>query len=124
MSTSELSGLRATTSGPVTVPSDVDMAKASERTANFMLGARKLMFDELQFASNELIERTQTEAHLFAEFLSKMASAHSVSNISTMYAECSKHQMEFLRRDFDRLFRHGERMVEATANLFRGNPPS
>lgn len=99
------------------------MAQASQRAANFVFGARKLIFDELQFASNEMLERTQTEMHLFSEFVSKMAGAHSVRDIGTMYVECSKHQIEFFRRDFDRLFRHGERIIEATSNLFKSHPP-
>ena len=123
MSTPELSVPGAAIPEPGTVQGDTPMAKAGERAASFMRGARKLMFDELQFASNEMIDRAQTETHLLSELLSKMAGAHSVSNIRTMYEECSKHQIEFVRRDFDRLFRHGERMVEATSNLFRGNPP-
>jgi hypothetical protein len=82
-----------------------------------------MMFDEVQFASNELIDRTQTEMHLLAEFISKMAGAHSVRDIGTMYAECSKHQIEFVRRDLDRLFKHGERVIDATSNLFKSDPP-
>ena len=60
--------------------------------------------------------------HLFSELVSKMAGAHSVSDIRTMYEECSKHQFDFIRRDCDRVFKHGERVIEATANLFKGHP--
>ena len=84
--------------------------------------AQKLALEEFVFASNELIERAQTEMHLLSELVSKMAGAHSVKDIRTMYEECSKHQLDFIRRDCDRVFRHGERMVEATSNLFKSHP--
>jgi hypothetical protein len=108
---------------PAVVQAESPVAKANRRVANLLFGARKLIFDELQFTSNEMLERTQTEMHLFSEFLSKMAGAHSVNDIRSMYAECSKHQIDFLRRDCDRLFKHGERMIEAGSNLFKNDPP-
>jgi hypothetical protein len=48
-----------------------------------------------------------------------MAGAHSVKDIRAMYEESGKHQIEFIRRDCDRLFKHGERLIEATSNLFK-----
>jgi hypothetical protein len=119
MSTPELSEATAAISEPASVQAQTPMAKANQHAANLMLGARKLIFDELQFVSNEMIERTQTEMHLFSEFVSKMAGAHSVRDIRSMYEECSKHQIEFLSRDCDRIFKHGQRMIEGTSNLFK-----
>src|SRR3954447_23119906 len=87
----------------------------NQRAADFLLGLRKMMFEEMQFASNEMLERTQTEMHLLSELVSKMAAAHSVSNITAVYEECGKHQIEFFRRDLDRIFKRGERMIEATS---------
>jgi hypothetical protein len=98
------------------------LAKANERAASFLFGAQKLVFEELIFASNELLDRAQTEMHLFSELVSKIAGAHSVKDIRTMYEECSKHQLDFIRRDCDRVFRHGERVVDATSNLFKSHP--
>ena len=82
-----------------------------------MLGAQKMMFEELVFFGDEMLERTRTETHLFTEFVAKMAGAHSVKDIKTMCQECGQHQLDFLRRDTERLFRHGERMIAATSNL-------
>jgi len=98
------------------------IAKANERAASFLFGAQKLMFEEFVFAGNELLDRAQTEMHLFSELVSKMAGAHSVKDIGTMYEECSKHQLDFIRRDCDRVFRHGERVVDAASNLFKNHP--
>ncbi len=80
------------------------------------------MLEELVFATNEMFERVRTETHLFSEFASKMAGAHSVKDLSTMVEECGKHQLGFVRRDCDRLFRHGERVFEAASNLFKSHP--
>jgi hypothetical protein len=97
------------------------MTKANALAVGFMFGAQKLMLEEMVFAGSELLDRAQTETHLFSELVSKMAGAHSVKDISTMYEECSKHQIEFVRRDCDRLLRHGERMIEATSNLLKSH---
>lgn len=98
------------------------MAKANERASSFLCGAQKLMFEELVFAGNELVERAQTEMHLLSELVSKLAGAHSVKDIRMMWEECSKHQVDFIRRDCDRVFKHGERVIEATSNLFKSHP--
>ena len=105
-----------------TTEAQTRIARANERASSFLFGAQKLMFEEFVFASNELVERAQTEMHLFSELVSKMAGAHSVKDIRTMCEECSKHQLDFIRRDSDRLFKHGERVIEATSNLFKGHP--
>jgi thymidine kinase len=70
------------------------------------------------FVSNELLDRAKTETHLFSEFISKMAGAHSVKDLKTMCSDCGQHQIDFIRRDSDRLFKHGERMIESTSKLF------
>ena len=87
-----------------------------------MIGAQKAMLEEMVFASNEIFDRTRTETHLFSEFVSKMAGSHSVKDLRTMGEECGQHQIDFVRRDCERLFKHGERMIENTSNLF-GNRP-
>ena len=69
-----------------------------------------------------MLDRTRTEMQPFNEFASEMAAAHSVRDIKTMYEECSRHQIDFIRRDNDRLFRHGERMIETTTKLFSKSP--
>ena len=39
-----------------------------------------------------------------------------------MWQECGQHQIDFIRRDSERLFKHGERMIEATSKLFSNRP--
>jgi hypothetical protein len=97
------------------------LTKANRHALDFMFGAQKVMLGEMVFASNELLERARTETHLFSEFISKMAGSHSVKDLSTMCRECGQHQIDFVRRDSERIFKHGERMIEVTSNLFRPN---
>ena len=124
MSTPVLSEAGKATSEQAKAETETRIANANSRAASLIFGAQKLMFEEFVFASNEILERAQTEMHLFSEFASKMAAAHSVKDINTIYEECSKHQIEFVRRDSDRLFRHGEHVIEAAAKLLTVNPRS
>ena len=102
---------------------EVGMAKANERAAGFLFGAQKLMLEVSIFLlGNEFLDRAQTEMHLFSELASKMAGAHSVKDIRTMYEECGKHQLEFIRRDCDRVLKNGERVIEAASKLFKSHP--
>ena len=112
----------ATAEEQATTEAQTRIANANERAASFLVGAQKLMLEEFVFASNALVERAQTEVHLLSELASKMAGAHSVKDVRTMYEECGKHQLEFIRRDCDRLFKNGERLIEATSNLFKSHP--
>ncbi len=122
MSMPELSQPDAAAVNQTAIEAETQMKKANAVASSFMFGAQKLMLEEMVFASNEILDRAQTEMHLFSELVSKMAGAHSVKDISTMYEECGKHQLEFIRRDCDRVFKNGERVIEATSKLFKTHP--
>jgi hypothetical protein len=98
------------------------LTKANKRALNFIYGAQRVALEEMVFAGNELLDRARTETHLFSEFVSKMAGSHSVKDLKTMFEECSQHQIDFIRRDSDRLFKHGERMLETASNLLGKQP--
>jgi hypothetical protein len=100
------------------------MTKANRTFLEFLMGAQKLMLEEVVFAGNEMVDRARTETHLLSEFISKMAGSHSVRDLKTMSAECCRHQIDFIRRDSDRLFKHGERMIEGTSKLFGNRLPN
>jgi hypothetical protein len=97
-------------------------ANANMNALEFMFGAQKILLEEIVFAGNEMFDRARTETHLLSEFVSKVAESHSVRDLSTMFEECSRHQIDFLRRDSERLFRHGQRMLENASNLFANRP--
>jgi len=91
--------------------------QANRRMADLLFGAQRVCLEEIVFAADEWLDRARTETHLFAEFISKLAGAHSVGNIWTMYEECGQHQIDFIRRDCERCFRHSRRMIEAVSGL-------
>lgn len=117
---SELAERAETGSSQSVVNGAAEATRLNQSALEFMLGAQKMMFEELVFFSDEMMERARTEAHLFTEFAAKMAGAHSVKDVKTMCQECGQHQLDFLRRDSERLFRHGERMMATTSNLISG----
>jgi hypothetical protein len=96
--------------------------KTNKCILNVMLGAQTAMLEEMIFAGKEALDRVLTETHLFSEFSSKMAGAHSVEGLKTMFQECGQHQVDFVRRDSDRLFKHGERMIEVASGLLSNRP--
>lgn len=116
----ELSERTASGSCPAIPNAEAEATRLNQGALEFMLGAQKMMFEELVFLGDQMLERTRTEMHLFTEFVAKMAGAHSVKDIRTMCQECGQHQLDFFRRDSERLFRHGERMIAATSNLING----
>lgn len=118
----ELSGLASPVIEPLAADAAAQFTKANKNTLDFMTGAQKLMLEELLFASDEMLERARTETHLLSEFISKMAGSHSVKDLKTMGQECAQHQIDFIRRDSERLFKHGERMLETTSKLLAGRP--
>lgn len=119
---SEFARLQEPAVGPL--PSDpiAGVAAVNRRALDTALGAQELMFEEIVFVTNELLDRTQTETHLFAEFVSKLAGSHSVKDWGSLYRECSQHQLDFIRRDCDRYFRHGERVLAAAFGLLNDRP--
>jgi hypothetical protein len=89
---------------------------------NFVFGVQKATLEETMFAGKEILDRVLTETHLFNEFSSKMAGAHSVNDLKTMCQECGQHQIDFVRRDSERVFKHGQRMIEVTSGLLANRP--
>ena len=91
--------------------------RTSQHVLDFIVGTQRTMFEEIMIAGGEMADRTRTEMQLLSELASKLAEAHSVNDIQSMWQECSRHQIDFLRRETGRLFRHGERWIESTAKL-------
>ncbi|WP_035643710.1 hypothetical protein [Bradyrhizobium sp. ORS 375] len=112
---SELSGPNAIAEETAQLTERV--ALSNKHALELMIGSQQIVLEEMLFASNELLDRTRTETHLLAEFVSKLAGVHSVKGIQTMIQECAQHQLDFIRRDCDRLFRHGQRLIDASVSL-------
>jgi hypothetical protein len=120
----ELSEARAAIVEQPATDATAQLTKTRRRALDFMMGAQRMLLEEMVFASNEILDRARTETHLLSELHSKMAGSHSVKDLKTMFEECGQHQIDFIRRDCERLFKHGERLIETTSKLFNNRPDS
>jgi hypothetical protein len=102
---------------PMAAEAAARFTRTNKNALEFMFGAQEMLLDEMVFTSNEMFDRTRIETHLLSEFVSKMAGSHSVKDLKAMMEECSRHQIDFLRRDSERVFKHGERVLETASNL-------
>jgi hypothetical protein len=114
----ELSEMQAAGIEPPAVEATGPAARANKGILDFLCGVQRVALEEAIFATEEWLDRARIEAHLFAEFTSKMAGAHSVNNVKTMFEECGQHQIDFIRRDCERIFKHSRRTVDAVSRLF------
>jgi hypothetical protein len=117
----ELSGTQAAMVEPSVIEATGRLGRTNKPVLDFLYGVQRIALEEAVFATEEWLDRARTETHLFAEFTSKMAEAHSVNNVKAMFEECGQHQIDFIRRDCDRIFKHSRRMVDAVSSLF-GRP--
>jgi len=115
----ELSEARQVTE-QVAADTAIHVAKTNNNILNFLFGTQRLLLAEFLFASNEMFERARTESHLFAELVAKLAGAHSVKGVRELAQECTQHQIDFIRRDSERLFSHGQRSIETVSKLLGG----
>ena len=97
-------------------------AVANRQALHFMLGAQRMIFEEIVFTAVAMLDRARTETQLLGEFAAKLAQSHSVRDWNVMSRECGQHQLEFVRRDCDRMLRHGERLIETASNLLNNRP--
>jgi hypothetical protein len=93
------------------------LTKANKYAFSLAADARNVLLDEMLFAGNEFFERATAETKIFSEFLSKLGQAHSIKDLGAMYRECTRHQLDFIRRDTERILKHSERVIDNTAKL-------
>lgn len=103
--------------GPLASDAASQLTKASQYARYNLADAGQVMVGEMWFAGNEFLDRTITETHLFNEFLSRMAEAHSLKDYGAMYRACSRRQLDFVRRETERFLKHRERMIDNTSKL-------
>jgi hypothetical protein len=105
------------TNEPLATDAASQLTKANKYGFSLWTGSQKVLLDEMTFAGNEIIERALAETRIFNEFVSKLAEVHSVKDLGTMYQECTKHQLDFIRRDTERLLKHSNRVIDNTSKL-------
>ena len=102
---------------PLATDAASQLTRANKYVFSLWTGSQNVLLDEMMFAGNELLERAIAETRIFNEFISKLAEAHSVKGLGQMYQDCTKHQLEFILRDTERLLKHSERVVDNTSKL-------
>ena len=107
----------AATSEQLATDAASHLTRANRYAFSFLNGARNVLLDEVLFAGNEFLDRAVAETKIFDEFLHRLAEAHSVKDYGTMYQECTRHQLDFIRRDSERLLKHGERVIDNATKL-------
>jgi len=113
----DVSERNSATIEPLAIDAASQLTKANKYVVSLWTGSQNVLRDEMMFAGNELLERAIAETRIFNEFISKLAEAHSVKDLGQMYQECTKHQLEFILRDTERLLKHSERVVDNTSKL-------
>jgi len=113
----DVSEQSSATNEPLATDAASQLTKANRYGFSLWAGSQNVLLDEMMFAGNEIIERVIAETRIFNEFVSKLAAAHSVKDLGTMYQECSKHQLDFIRRDTERLLKHSNRVIGNTSKL-------
>lgn len=94
-----------------------ELAGINKRSLDFIFGAQKVILDEMVDLGNDALERSQAELSVANEFASKIAEAHSAKGLREVYDECGKHQVDFFRRDSERVFKHWQRFLDRTSKL-------
>ncbi|MES2195132.1 MAG: hypothetical protein V4517_11990 [Pseudomonadota bacterium] len=113
----DVSEQSSATHEPLATDAASQLAKANKYAFSLWAGSQNVLLDEMMFAGNELLERAIAETRIFDEFVSKLAEAHSVKDLGKMYQDCTRHQLDFIRRDTERLLKHSDRMIDNTSKL-------
>jgi len=114
---SELAAMSIAATQPSAREPALSADQPSKRVMEVLFGVQRVLLEQGIFAAEEWFDRARTETHLLAELASRLAEAHSVNNIKAMCEECGQHQIDFIRRDCERIFKHNGRMLEALSNL-------
>ena len=86
---------------------------------NTIRNAQKAMAAEAFLNVSETADRFRSEVHLWNEMLSKMAAAQSIRDLAVAWQECSRHQIDFARRETDRMLDHGVHAIDLVAGLLK-----
>ena len=113
----DVSEQSSATNEPLATDAASQITKANKYAFSLWVSSQNVLLDEMMFAGNEILVRAVEETRIFNEFLVKLAAAHSVKDLGTIYQECTRHQLDFVRRDTERLLKHSDRVIHNTAKL-------
>lgn len=93
------------------------IAAANTLPPSFFVSMETAALHEMIDASKEMLQRSHAEMHVIAEFVSKIAEAHSVAGVTKAYEDCIQHQADILRQDGERLFKHGRDVLGKASEI-------
>lgn len=75
------------------------------------------LLKEIREANQNWLDRIHSEASLAAEFCSKLAASHSITDTTTACQEWTKRRMELLTEDGQYLMTNSQKFMEKTAQF-------
>ncbi len=84
---------------------------------DFSLRMQKAFLDEMAKATEEAFQRISAEVDLASEFVARLASAHSVNEITTACADIGEHQADAFRQDSQSLLQHSQQLCDETSRI-------
>ena len=109
---------RIETERPLATAAMHEMTRPGRHMMEFAFDLQNACLDELTVAGDEAMERLRRDMEIGAEFVARMACAHSVQEIATAFRDCGGHRAEALRRDSEQMLRHGQRFCERASKLW------
>jgi len=101
-----------------------ELAAMSQKRIEQFVNAQSEFLEELRKANQQWLERAQFEANAGSEFVSKLASAHSIPEAMTTCQEWNSRRLEMLAEDGKHLLADTQKFVEMSAHLLsRGWQP-
>jgi hypothetical protein len=100
-------------------PNDVSsqLTEIASRGTRFALGAQRLALYEIVQANQDALEHARSGMNIAQEFVSKVAQAHSVKDLTAAFQNCGHEQMDRFHRSYEHFFTHGHEIFEASSGL-------
>ncbi len=69
-------------------------------------------------ANQDALEHARSGMSITQDFISRIAQAHSVKDLTIAFRDCGHEQMDRLHRGYEHFFAHGHEIFEASSGLF------
>jgi len=97
------------------------LTDGGRQALQFGLGLQRAVIEEMTQASTEMLERLHAELDIAAELIARVASSHSIHELSTAIGDCGQHQAEAFRIDSQLMMKHSQRLCERALLLLSGS---
>lgn len=98
--------------------SPADFAETAKKRLEELAGMQTEMFERLQEANKQWLDRVQAEANLASEFASKLSSARSVPDAMAACQEWGARRFEMMTEDAKHILDNTQKFMQAGAHIF------